>query len=79
MLENSLAVQWLGLRTFIAEGPCSIPGGGTKEEPLKQQGGQKKKNEGMLEKSPPCKPTSHSVGPAGRENWLELSQPLLAL
>ena len=27
---NSLAVQWLGLRAFIAEGPVSIPGQGTK-------------------------------------------------
>ena len=27
---NSLVVQWLGLRVFIAEGPGSIPGQGTK-------------------------------------------------
>ena len=27
---NSLAVQWLGLRAFTAEGPGSIPGRGTK-------------------------------------------------
>ena len=28
--ENSLAVQWLELGAFTAEGPGSIPGGGTK-------------------------------------------------
>ena len=27
---NSLAVQWLGLRTLISEGPGSVPGWGTK-------------------------------------------------
>ena len=27
--RNSLVVQWLGLRAFTAEGPGSIPGGGT--------------------------------------------------
>ena len=27
---NSLAVQWLGLRTFTLEGPGSIPGWGIK-------------------------------------------------
>ena len=27
---NSLAVQWLGLCAFTAEGPRSIPGWGTK-------------------------------------------------
>ena len=27
---NSLAVQWLGLRSFTAEGQGSIPGWGTK-------------------------------------------------
>ena len=27
---NSLAVQWLGLGAFTAEGPGSIPGWGTK-------------------------------------------------
>ena len=29
-LGNSLAIQWLGLHTFTAEGPGSIPGGGPK-------------------------------------------------
>ena len=29
-LGNSLAVQWLGLRAFTAEGLGSIPGQGTK-------------------------------------------------
>ena len=29
-LGNSLAVQWLGLCTFIAKGTGSIPGQGTK-------------------------------------------------
>ena len=28
--EGFLAVQWLGLHTLTAEGPCSIPGWGTK-------------------------------------------------
>ena len=39
---NSLAVQWLGLRTRIAKGPGSIPGRGTKI-PQAMQSGQKKK------------------------------------
>ena len=30
VVENSLVVQWLGLRAFTAEGPGSIPGWGTK-------------------------------------------------
>ena len=29
-IENSLAVQWLGLGTFTARGPASVPGQGTK-------------------------------------------------
>ena len=29
-LENSLEMLWLGLLAFTAEGPGSIPGGGTK-------------------------------------------------
>ena len=29
-IGNSLAVQWLGLGTFTAEGTDSIPAGGTK-------------------------------------------------
>ena len=30
VLRNSLAVQWLRLHVFAAEGPGSIPGWGTK-------------------------------------------------
>ena len=30
MYRNSLAVQWLGLHTFAAEGAGSVPGQGTK-------------------------------------------------
>ena len=40
---NSLAVQWLGLRTFIAKGPGSIPGQGTRI-PQDAWHSQKKKN-----------------------------------
>ena len=40
---NSLAVQWLGLRTFTAEGTGSIPGQGTKI-PQAAWCGQKKVN-----------------------------------
>ena len=29
-MGNSLAVQWVGLPAFTAEGPGSIPGGGNK-------------------------------------------------
>ena len=42
ILGNSLAVQWLGLRAFTAEGPGSIPGRGTKI-PQALRGSQKKK------------------------------------
>ena len=35
-IGNSLVVQWLGLRTFAAEGQDSIPGWGTK---IPQAGG----------------------------------------
>ena len=41
---NSLAVQWLGLHAFTAEGAGSIPGGGTKI-PQATRCGQKKKIE----------------------------------
>ena len=40
-IRNSLALQWLGLCAFTAEGPGSIPGWGTKI-PLARQLGQKK-------------------------------------
>ena len=30
VMGNSLVVQWLGLHTFTAEGPGSIPDQGTK-------------------------------------------------
>ena len=30
LIGNSLVVQWLGFRAFIAKGPGSIPGRGTK-------------------------------------------------
>ena len=39
---NSLAVQWLGLHTFIAEGLGSIPSRGTKI-PQTEWHGKKKK------------------------------------
>ena len=42
LLENSLAVQWLGLSAFTAEDLGSIPGWGTKI-PQAVQCGQKKK------------------------------------
>ena len=38
-LGNSLAVQWLGLHTFTAEGRGSVPGWGTK---IPQAEGQNK-------------------------------------
>ena len=40
--RNSLALQWLELCTFTADGPDSIPGQGTKI-PQATQYGQKKK------------------------------------
>ena len=42
-MRNSLAVQWLGLYTFIAGGWGSIPGWGTKTQKL--LGGEKKKKQ----------------------------------
>ena len=44
MLRNSLAVQWLGLHAFTAEGPGSIPDWGTKI-PQAARHSQKKKSE----------------------------------
>ena len=43
MAGNSLAVQWLGLCTFTAEGLGSIPGQGTKILQAVQCGKKKKK------------------------------------
>ena len=42
-LGNSLAVQWLGLCTFTAEGLGSIPGPGTRILQAVQHGTKKKK------------------------------------
>ena len=47
-MGNSLAVQWLGLCAFTAEGTGSIPGWGTKM-PQAAQCGQKKKKKGYFE------------------------------
>ena len=44
MKGNSLAVQWLGLGTFTAEGPGSIPGWGTKILQAKWHGQKTKTN-----------------------------------
>ena len=41
--ENSLAVQWLGLRAFTAEGADSIPGRGTKIPQATWRSQQKRK------------------------------------
>ena len=43
-LGNSLVVQWLGLHAFIAEGPGSIPGQGTKIPQAVSRGQKKKKS-----------------------------------
>ena len=40
---NSLAVQWLGLHAFTAEGPGSVPGRGTKIPQTAWQSQEKKK------------------------------------
>ena len=42
IIENPLAVQWLGLHTLTAKGPGSIPGRGTKI-PQAMRHGQKKR------------------------------------
>ena len=41
-MENSLAVQWLGLCAFTTEGPGSIPGQGTKITQAAWQGQKSK-------------------------------------
>ena len=41
MFGNSLALQWLGLSTFTAKGPGSIPGPGTKIPQAVQRGNKK--------------------------------------
>ena len=43
MMGNSLAVQWLGLRNFTAEGPGSFSGQGTKFLQAERHGWEKKK------------------------------------
>ena len=43
MMDRPLAVWWLGLSAFAAEGPGSVPGQGTK---VPHGHGQKKKGEG---------------------------------
>ena len=63
-LRTSLAVQWLGLRTFTAEGLGSIPVLGTKIPQAKWYSRKKKKekeagqitnvNEGMKKREPSC-------------------------
>ena len=47
---NSLAVQWLGLSAFTAEGqgPGSIPGQGTRMPQATQRGQKKTNNESKL-------------------------------
>ena len=50
-MGNSLAVQWLGLHTLIAEGLGSIPGRGTKKS-HKQCSAAKKKKKRMKELFP---------------------------
>ena len=45
---NSLAVQWLGLSTLTAEGPGSIPGGGTKIPQVLWRDQKKKKKKKMM-------------------------------
>ena len=47
---SSLEVQWLGLGAFIAVGPGSIPGWGTKIPQAAQSGPKKKKNKKKLKK-----------------------------
>ena len=46
-MGNSLAVQWLGLGTFTAMGPGSIPGRGTKIPQAMWRSQNKKKKERM--------------------------------
>ena len=43
MTRNSLAVQWLGLFAFIAEGLGSVPGWGANIPQATQRGQDKKK------------------------------------
>ena len=50
--RNSLAVQWLGLHAFTAEGPGSIQGWGTKIPQAMQCGQKKKKRENINYKRP---------------------------
>ena len=54
---NSLAVQWLGLSAFIAEGPGSIPGWGMKipqalRHSQKKKKHKNKKGESVIQKNP---------------------------
>ena len=44
-IGNSLAIQWLGLSTFTAEGPGSVPGRGTKILKASRCGQKKKKKQ----------------------------------
>ena len=53
ILGNSLVVQWLGLCTFTAKGPGSVPGRGTKI-PQAMQHSQKKKIKNIVCGIYPC-------------------------
>ena len=48
MTRTSLVVQWLGVSTFIAGGPGSIPGQGTKIPQAAQYGQKKKRRNGIV-------------------------------
>ena len=68
---NSLAVQWLGLGAFTAEGPGSIPGQGTKilqatwhSKKTKQTNKQNTKTPKKI--GPQGQISSHTIAPTSR-------------
>ena len=75
-------IQWLGLHTFTAEGPVSIPGQRTKISQAVQHG-QKKKKEGfgsrrqILEQSPFLQFLACSASQHRLEEWGSIIWPLL--
>ena len=77
-----LEVQWLGLSTFIAEGPGSIPGWGTKIPQAVQSDKKRKKGTLPLPKPKIPQKTLYTIASASDmalsmilEHWGETSEP----
>ena len=71
---NSLAVQWLGVGTFTAEGPGSIPGQGTKIPQQATWCGKKERKEGRKKEEGRRNEGRKEGGKKGRKEGREENQ-----